>query len=105
MAEAGRAWCRRQLGIAPLQAGCIIVVGDSDRRCVRPNARRSVGERSVRVERRERSTDGIARELEISKNTVRKYLAAEGTGLTGAGVRSNPSLPVTIDNVTNGHNH
>ena len=51
------------------------------------------------------SVRGIARELGMSRNTVRKYLAAEGPDLVGTIARSTPSSSVTIGNVTNGQNH
>ena len=47
---------------------------------------------------------GIARQLSISRNTVRKYLAAEGPDLGETVARSTYSPSVTIGNVTNRHN-
>lgn len=50
------------------------------------------------------SVRGIARELGISRNTVRKYLAAEVPDLVGTVPRPTTSSSVTIGNVKSGHN-
>lgn len=50
------------------------------------------------------SVRGIARDLGISRNTVRKYLAADVPDLVGTVARPTPSSSVTIGKVTSGRN-
>ena len=50
------------------------------------------------------SVRGFSRELSISRNTVSKYLAAEGPDLGETVARSTHSPSVTIGNVTKRHN-
>ena len=50
------------------------------------------------------STRGIARNLGVSRNTVRKYLAAETPEMVGAVVRSRASRSATMTTYTKGHN-
>ena len=50
------------------------------------------------------STRGIARDLGMSRSTVKKYLEADGPEMVGTVVRGRPSPPDTMPISTNGHN-
>ena len=65
------------LELTLLQAECTSC-RDSDRRCIRPNVRRWVGERAVRVERQGAFHRWNSQGSGVSRNTVRRYLRSRG---------------------------
>ena len=71
----------------------------------KPNRRQRAWWNTVHDARnRAESVRGIATELGMSRNTVRRYLAADGPEMVGTLVRSGSSRSATMRASTNGHN-